>query len=308
MSSTGRKLGSGRACKPCTQENIATFCIDVCCRLILKDADGKAIYNFNLNDMIYFYKPGYTQLILNDGVTYINLSETKMAALGLTTDIIDEAINACCGGGDSDGGTDPPPIELTGFKTLVLDPNRVYDKDGCSPIFKCIDLSNLSEGDCVTFDSSGGLIVAGSNEVGVNPLNNSKEQYPFTCEFIADGADLVVTMADIIAAQAGGTFQPSGTASDSADAYLNQIKVTLAPLGDEVGDPVVATTACDAVVAYTDTAKTYNMEPGGSFTHEVPLGVDVPPFEVTVADGSAIVLSGCLSIELDKSGVVVPKA
>jgi len=142
--------------------------------------------------------------------------------------------------------------------------------------------------------------------VGQNPTTNSCETRPFVCEFPADGADVTVTAADVIATLAGATFPSGAAADDAASVYLHDVTMTLAHLGDEADGDFVSTT-CDAMVTDDDTSKVTNLEPGGDYPLTQEPGNDVPAFTLVVAEGSNVKVCGTVSVKLDKSGEVVPK-
>lgn len=148
--------------------------------------------------------------------------------------------------------------------------------------------------------------------IGQNPATLNKVSRQFTCEIKADGADEVVTNATIMELLAGLPYPAApGVTVDAASAYLNEISVGLASLGDEVESAdgeVMQATNCDASALDVDAEKVTNLEPGGDWGFEYMKGVDVQPFEITVKDGSVISICGEVSACLTKAGdAAIPK-
>jgi len=165
----------------------------------------------------------------------------------------------------------------------------------------------LVKGECMVFNPETKTYeTIDMANVGQNPTTNSCETRPFVCEFPADGADVTVTAADVIATLAGATFPSGSPADDAASVHLHDITMTLAYLGDEADGDFVSTT-CDATVTDDDTGKITNLEPGGDYSLTQAPGNSVPEFTLVVADGSNVKICGNVSIKLDKSGEVIAK-
>ena len=146
-----------------------------------------------------------------------------------------------------------------------------------------------------------------STKIGVNANAYTFETRQFTCELPADGADLTITNASVLAALAGATLQPSGSpADDAATVYLNDFELVLTNVNDEAAGGFVATT-CQAVATDVETGKTKDIEPGGNYAFNSRPGVDVPEFSVLLTTGSNAVVCGEVSIRINKSAEVVPK-
>lgn len=145
------------------------------------------------------------------------------------------------------------------------------------------------------------------SKVGKNPSENAVCTRPFVCEFPADGADVTLTEADIVASLAGALF-PGTTlpADDAATVHLHEMTATLTHQGDEAEGGFVATN-CQAVATDTETGKTKDLEPGGDFPLQVEPGVSVPPFSIVVTDGSNLVVCGSVSVQKAKDGTAIAK-
>lgn len=144
-------------------------------------------------------------------------------------------------------------------------------------------------------------------QIGQNTAVKNLVSRQQVCEIAADGADAVLTNADMLALLAGVTFDNGLPADDAATVYLHSAEITLAHLGDET-DTGFVSDACDAAVTDVDAAKTVNLEPGGSYELNGSQGTDIQPIEVTVVAGSVARVCFCVSVEVAKDGTAVPKA
>lgn len=148
-----------------------------------------------------------------------------------------------------------------------------------------------------------------SSKIGLNTTAFFPEVRPFTCEIPAPvgGGAVIVTNADLIAALAGATFNPSNLpADDAATVYLHRMEAVLTNVNDEAAGGFIAT-GCQAVATDVQTGKTKDIEPGGNYEFTVKPGQDVPAFSIEIAEGSNMVFCGEVSIRLDKANAVVPK-
>ena len=200
------------------------------------------------------------------------------------------------------------PLELCPpeDKTLVLVPGW-QATDNCAPVWKCVDPA-LQPGptEYLTVDDTGAFEIVQHADVGPDAATSVYETYPFHCDLCPAAADETYTNADIIALLAGSTF-PGGEPANSANACLCQLTITLAGVDAECPGGALSTTA-QAVLTDAGSGKETDLDPSGSRTMEVPAGQDLPAISLLVAQGSKVLLSGCMTVRLDgKSGDVISK-
>lgn len=184
-------------------------------------------------------------------------------------------------------------MPLPGFQTI----------DTCMPVFV-----KLHGGQVQYFTIENGVITeVMSTNIGMNDLSSSVKTRDIDLEFYADGADLVITPADILAQLAGGVFAGTTLATDDATTvYLNSVQFTLAHEGDEDANGNVSS-ACDASGQYDDIGAPTNLEPGGSWGESEEALCDVAPFTFTLVAGSIARACVSVSVQRAKNGDAVAK-
>jgi hypothetical protein len=243
--------------------------------------------------------------------------------------VTETAACTTCPGAAAGSGTELPPelVECLELLKDYLEPTKL-EKYPVLPGFYVNDTGRpycgqfvhwcIEDGTFAVFDLQTqtfqpiGIEQIMARTIGQNPATLNKVSRQFTCEIKADGADEVVTNATIMALLAGLPYPAApGVTVDAASAYLNEISVGLASLGDEgetSGGEVMEATNCDASALDVDADKVTNLEPGGNWGFEYMKGVDVQPFEITVKDGSVISICGEVSACLTKAGdAAIPK-
>lgn len=141
-----------------------------------------------------------------------------------------------------------------------------------------------------------------SGKVGRNTFALANDARPFVCEIFGGEDGVTVSNNSIFADNAAATFPLSGQPVDPAYSQLCSVEIALARIGDEAEGGDVSTT-CDAVVTDVETGKTKNMEPGGNYFLEVPMGQSVPQFSVDVAPGSIVVVCGMFCSQVSQKSL-----
>lgn len=117
---------------------------------------------------------------------------------------------------------------------------------------------------------SGNLTMSTSQNVGQNPAALSKSQYigSFGGDWFADGADLTITPADLLAAAvaAGAKVRKSDGTSRAALAtdQIVSINIGLKPVGGHVNVGGIQTPTTTSDASHDRGGRVYDIDPGGS--------------------------------------------
>lgn len=143
-----------------------------------------------------------------------------------------------------------------------------------------------------------------AGKVGKNSVSLANDVRPFVCEFFGGEDGITVTNATLFEDNADATFSLSNQPVDPAYSQLCSVEIALAGLGDETADGDVST-SCDAEVTDIETGKIKNLEPGGNYLLEVPMGQAVPQFRLDVPAGTVVVICGMFCSQVNTKSLAV---
>ena len=143
-----------------------------------------------------------------------------------------------------------------------------------------------------------------SGKVGRNSVSLANDTRPFVCEIFGGDNGVTITNSTLFADNADATFSLSNQPVDAAYSQLCSVEIGLAGLSDETADGEVSTT-CDATVVDIETGKTKNLEPGGNYLLDVPMGQSVPQFSLDVAPGTVVVICGMFCSQVNTKSLAI---
>ena len=141
-----------------------------------------------------------------------------------------------------------------------------------------------------------------AGKVGRNSTAVAHDMRPFICEYFGGEGGLTISAQTLFEDNAQATFPLSNAPVDPTYSQLCSVEVALAGLDDETANGDKSTT-CDATVTDIQTGKSKNLEPGGNYVFEVPMGQSVPVFSIDVAPGSVVLVCGMFCSQVNKKSL-----
>ena len=158
---------------------------------------------------------------------------------------------------------------------IIQLPDYVHTASGDGPVWIEVTYDDAGVRTETYFyrDSNGDTQMTTGNSVGSNTAA-AKAQYvgSFGRDYFADGADLTITAADLMAAAiaagaqvrlSDGTARLASTTAPLAD-YITRIDIDLKPTGGHVDDAGVQKTTTASDATHVRGGGTYDIDPGGS--------------------------------------------